>query len=277
MTRANCPHCGRTIELSKPTGYQPARLVTSRRHGYRLQSSAAAIAGGQPPAGGDWQKITPVGRLEPKDITTSLYDAGISFGLVTIGALGVVWWQEWPVWMAPATGFTIGMWRYFGGIKLASGLLEVVETVTGADINGDGNVGDKPAPPPVVKVELRDDGGHWQFADLPGEPDSLQALAQAVTDGDSFAERTATNCGYTQEQWGSLRDVFIDRGWAKWNHPTRRQQGVSLLRGGRMVLKTIAATPLPGGSAVQNGPVGTQHHAARPDAHLNQGNYEFID
>jgi hypothetical protein len=117
----------------------------------------------------------------------------------------------------------------------------VVETITKTDLNHDGKVG---RPEHIVKVEMKN-SGKWQFATLPGQPAALVALAAAVVSGGSFAERTATDAGLTQEQYSDLRDIFVDRGWAVWNHPTRRQQGVTLTISGKAVLRSIAASPLP--------------------------------
>lgn len=214
---------------------------------YKTINSAAATpfdALPAAPATGDWQKVTPVGRLEPKDITTAIYDSGISFALITLAAGAVVYAAGWPWLVAPAGGLGVAMWRYFGGLRLARSLLEVVESITQTDLNHDGKVGKTEH---VVKVEIKD-RGKWQFATLPGKPAALVSFAQAVIanqPGVSFSERTAVDAGLTQEQYGDLRDVFIDRGWAVWNHPTRRQAGVTLTVSGKAVLRSIAASPLP--------------------------------
>jgi hypothetical protein len=122
-------------------------------------------------------------------------------------------------------------------------LLEVVETLTNTDLNRDGNVGKKIEH--VVKVEVKNKG-LWQFATLPGQPAALVALAQAITTKrETFAERTATNAGMTQEEFGKLRDIFVNRGWASWNNPTVRTQGLTITFNGKAILRSIAASPLP--------------------------------
>jgi predicted transcriptional regulator len=114
---------------------------------------------------GDWQRVTPVGRLEPRDITTAIYDAAVSFGLITIGGLGACWYYELAWWFAPAAGFTVGLWRYFGGLALAKGLLKIVETITGTENTGDDQADPKPQPqdPPVaLEVIHKSEAGIFQ-------------------------------------------------------------------------------------------------------------------
>jgi len=155
-TNATCPHCGQPIIMTAAPA--PVRAGRWRANSITMHSSAASLAGSAPPAptaGGDWQRITPVGRLEPRDITTAIYDAAISFGLITIGGVAVAWWLEWPVVIGPASGFSAAMWRYFGGVRLAQGLLEVVESLTNRDINKDGHIGNpEPAKPQPVPLEI---------------------------------------------------------------------------------------------------------------------------
>jgi hypothetical protein len=241
-----------------------------------LQHAVSIPGGAAPePAFGDYQKTTPVSRLEPRDVLTAGLDAGVSFGLITIAGAGACWYLEWPLVLAPAGGLAIAIWRYFDGLALARGLLEIVETITGKDIDHNGKVG-KPEPPHTVRVELGETNQgyrRWQYADFAIEPALLVKLAQVVLSGESFSERTATDIGLTQKDFAGLRDEFIARGLAKWNHPERRQQGVSLTRGGLLALQVIVDTPLPDDATAQNNvPGSTQQHAARNDA----GNYAFI-
>jgi len=237
MNPTQCPYCHQSVALI-PVGF------ANRPDRYPITLESAAVTPwAMPPAAAasDYQKITPIARLEPRDITTAIYDSGVSFALVALAGGAISYAAGWPWLVSPASGLAVAIWRYFGGLSLARSLLEVVETITQKDIDKNGIVG-KPAP--VVKVEVKNQR-KWQFATLPGKQEALIALAQAITAGESFAERTATDKGLTQEQYSDLRDVFIDRGWAVWNHPTRRQAGVALTVSGKMVLRSIAAAPLP--------------------------------
>jgi len=254
-----CPHCGESLTIS------PTAVSSSRWQKYRTFQHSAQLSGSGAPGFGDWEKVTPISRLEPRDVTTALYDCGVSFGLVSLALVGPVWYfEQLPWWISPAGGLVVALWRYFGLMSVARSLLEVVETITQADINDDGQVG--PPQRQVVSVEVKNESGQrWQFADLPGSPQAVQGLAVAVLAGESFSERSAVSAGLTQEDFRSLRDLFLDRGWCEWNHPTRKQQGLKLLRSGRSVLRAIAYSPLPQDDQQAQNDVldSTQQHAAR--------------
>jgi len=130
------------------------------------------------------------------------------------------------------------------GFRLAASKesLWVVEELTGTDIDGDGHTGQPPAY--GVRAELKTSDG-WQFSTLPGDPAAVYGFAQAVISGATFSERTATAAGLGQPEWFKLRDEFIDRNWAYWKNPNRPQVGIDLLRSGRAVLRSIAASPPP--------------------------------
>lgn len=109
------------------------------------------------------------------------------------------------------------------------------------------------AAPPVVRIEstVRDNGSTTPrtiLDDLPGPLDRLQWFCRNILDSRApFAERTARapDVGYTREQWATIRDTCIARGWACWNHPGSAQQGVTLLAAGRSALRDIVALAAP--------------------------------
>lgn len=189
-----------------------------------------------------YKRSTPTGdRLNHLDITTSFHDAAISFGIVTVGSGIVCFYLGWPTIVVPITfGLIVGGLRYWLGVSFARGLLLIVEEWT--EDQPDDDHQQREATP--IRVEVRTEN-RWQFADLSGDPEALQKFAKSVVGGASFSERTATKAGLTQQEFSELRDGFIDRGWAQWNHPTRRQQGVELLPSGNRVIRAIASTPLP--------------------------------
>jgi hypothetical protein len=271
-----CPHCQAQLVI------MPGSQVHGGWRQLPVMQQTAAGAFPEPAVTtGDWQRVTPIGRLEPRDITTAIYDAGVSFGLVTIAAgftvvlldvydccgdLQAHWTRDW--WLAPAAGLAVALFRYFDGVGLAKSLLEIVETLVSRDIDGDGQVGQPQPPPQTVRVEMRHNdpaGQRWQIADLDLDPAKLRALAAAVVAGQSFAERTASAAGLTQDEFGRLRDKLIAQRWAVWNHPTRRQNGVTLTLSGQSLFRTIAHTPLPRSDPwpASNGHGRTQQHAAR--------------
>ncbi len=251
MNDHRCPYCHNPLEVviykaspALPQAVGNWRRLGSMQHAAPNSMMQAALAGLE----SEWQKVTPVGKLEPRDILTAGLDAAVSFGLVTVAVGGICLYFDYVLWLAPAAGLAVSVWRYFDGMSLARGLLETVETLTNRDLDKDGQVGPQRAAPHVVRVELterRSGGVHQAYMDFGVEPLKLQRLAVDVLAGNSFSERTAAGCGLTQEEFGNLRDQFIERGLARWNHPNRRQQGVSITRGGKAALQAIVDTPIP--------------------------------
>ncbi len=164
MNATKCPHCGRSITISLSVPH-PRGSHWHTNKTQTLHSNTVNIIPGHnqlESTAGDWQKITPISRLEPRDITTALYDAAVSFSLITTGSGVLAWVLDWPIWIAPAGGFGVALWRYFGGIQLAKGLLEIVESISNKDINNDGHIGrsepTKPLPIPLEVVQKTDTG-----------------------------------------------------------------------------------------------------------------------
>ncbi len=140
-----CPHCSKSL-IILPGGSSSPGLGPGWRQSVQFQS----IQGGDgvPSAvnlPGDWQKVTPVGRLNTGDVTTSLYDALVSFCLVSVGGVGVCLYAGWPWPWALIAGYGWSMWRYFGGVHLAKNLLEIVESLSAPQ--------SEPEPEPVLEPE----------------------------------------------------------------------------------------------------------------------------
>lgn len=274
-----CPNCGQQLVISAQSdaprsrsliqsGWQQTRQLESSQQLHNISTATPEMPTG------DWQKVTPVGRLTAQDVTTSIYDAGVSGGLVTITVFGICWYFDWPPIISPVVGAGVLLLRYFGGISLAKSLLEIVETVTQRDIDQDGQIGNEPplAPSQTVRVEIKETGEakRWRFEEFAIEPAKLYSLASRVISGESFSERTATEVNLTQEEFRQLRNKFLAANLARWNHPTRKQQGVSLTRGGRAILRAVLDTPLPDANFTQNPlPGSTQQHAAGNYVHIN--------
>ena len=230
----NCPRCGTLI----PTGpWQSAR---------RLENNTALSIPGLPAPLNitSAYRKTPVRKMEMvADVLVPLAQAGIS-GLLVGGLTTPLFAaaQNIPWYAGLYLGaVSVGLvW----GFRLAASkdTLWVIEELTGSDIDGDGHSG----PPPAygVRAELKKDDG-WQFSTLPGTPSALHKFAVTVNGGESFTERTSYTSGLTQQEWEALRNTFISNNWAYWRNPERPQVGVELLRSGRAVLRSIAATPPP--------------------------------
>ncbi len=119
-----CPHCRKSLIIL------PGGSSSPGPGGWRQMAQLQSVAGDGAPSVGDWQKITPIGRLVPTDVTTSLYDAVVSFCLVSVGGVGICFYAGWPWPWALIAGYGWSMWRYFGGVHLAKNLLEIVESLS---------------------------------------------------------------------------------------------------------------------------------------------------
>ena len=104
------------------------------------------------------------------------------------------------------------------------------------------------APPPTVRVEsvVREPGRTTLRTayndDLPGTSEQWCSLAGVVLRNvapEAFALRTAESVGLSRDQWNAARDIFVRRGWAGWNHPHDRRQGVTLRLVGRRALREM--------------------------------------
>lgn len=274
-----CPHCGGKIELnisaaSKPAGYHPqvssgqklrlepverlrgVTLQSSHRSVFRSDAISPPMPGGLP-AGFSAERQSPAFLpTKESNVIVPLLESlitGTFVGICTVAIVPLVEFRFGPYFIYG--DFWSGL-KWGGGLFLGASfiqwlrltgnyrnLLWRLETVSGADINNDGEIGPPPAHQVQVKVEQ---GKSWQFEDLPGDAHALWSFADDVSgERVSFSEAGARKSGYGAENYGRLRDQFIKRGWAGWRDPVNRQQGVELFRNGRSVLKAIASDPPP--------------------------------
>lgn len=153
-------------------------------------------------------------------------------------------------------------------------LLYKIEEATGKDIDGDGYIG-QPEAPHRVEVELRRNGKPWKFESLEVDPDKLISLARLVANGQSFAERTASDCGISRKKFNGLRDKFVSRGLATWKGEPGSTEGLELTDDGVDTIAEIATTPLPR-SYRQGENYGDSTHA-RSRTHVDGSNYERFE
>ncbi len=230
----NCPRCGTVI----PTG--------SWQQAQQLEGSAKLSIPGQPSSLNvqSAYRKTPIRKMElVADVIVPLAQAGVSGlligGLSTplfIAAENVPWYAG--IYLGALSVGVVWTFR----LATSRDSLWIVEELIGSDLDGDGHTG---APPAYgVRTELKKDDG-WQFDSLPGQPEALHKFATDVSGGETFAERTAFIAGLSRREWAALRDKFVANNWAYWRNPQQPQVGVELLRAGRAVLRSIAATPPP--------------------------------
>ncbi len=171
-------------------------------------------------------------------------------------------------------GFWVASQKWESRLGFYDSLLWKVEEASQMDIDGDGEIGE-PAAPHRVEVELRRNGKPWKFESLEIEPDKLIKLARAMANGQSFAERTAADCGISRKKFNGLRDKFVSRGLANWKGEPGSTEGVELTDDGLDTIAEIATTPLPR-SQRQGENTGGILHAPKPTQD-NDSNYERFD
>jgi hypothetical protein len=269
MSNCKCPHCGGRIEVNLSavsTTHQPrsgggraslALFQSSHRSVFRNDAAAPPMPGGLP-AGFSAERQSPAFLpTKESNVIVPLLEALITGAFVGICTMAIVpfidfrfgpyiirggFWNGLGWGGALFIGASFVQWiRLTGNYR---NLLWRLETVSGVDVDNDGDIG-QPAPPHKVQVQV-EQGSRWQFEDLPGDAHALWQFADDVTNERvSFSEAGARKSGYGAENYGRLRDVFIKRGWAGWRDVMNRQQGVELYRNGRSVLKAISSDPPP--------------------------------
>lgn len=278
MAKVRCPHCGvlytledrktYTFESSRKMpnvagmaipqtpGGPPPGLVSARRETPAYQPTFEAnisipfrqsIIFGlfKAPVGG----VIAGGLAYLADVSSKTFDLTGWGYLVVIGggALTVGFWvaaQEWP--------HRLGFY---------DGLLWKVEEATQQDLDNDGHIGE-PEAPHRVEVELRKNGKPWKFESLEISQGRLIKLARAVAQGQSFAVRTAADCGIPRDEFNGLRDRFVGRGWAEWKGEPGSTAGVKLTDEGLDIIAEIARTPLPrSGQGYENSMGRTHTHS----------------
>lgn len=250
MTSCKCPNCGAKIEISlsvadKPAGRGLTLFQSSRKS---IFTNAAAPAIPTLPTGYTAERQSPAFLpTKESNVIVPLLESLITGAFIGVSVLGVTMYN-FGFW----AGLTWGGVSFLGAsfvqwIRLTGNyrnLLWRLETITGQDLDSSGEVGKPEPPPPPIRVEVQE-GQSLKFAELPGDRAALIEFAKKVNSGIvTFSESGARRAGYGAAEFGRLRDVFIARHWAYWNHPTQRQQGVSLRGSGRTILRELAV-PLP--------------------------------
>lgn len=169
---SQCPYCHRQLKIVPDIASQPVMVQT--RQFNNTQLTPWQIPTESVPQGGEWEKVTPVGKMGVDDVLTSIFDAGVSFGLVTAGTAIVVYLADWHWSVAPITGLGVAIWRYFGGISATRSLLYTIESWTHTDLNRDGVTG-QPVKTEPVKLEIihKNERGNLIRAQLPQLPEGV--------------------------------------------------------------------------------------------------------
>jgi hypothetical protein len=182
-------------------------------------------------------------NLESDFVTPALQALTIGM-FVFFLSIYAVWYFGWQWHFVCFATIAAGGIFFLASLTANRKLLWIVESIVQSDLDGNEVVGT----PPTIRVETRqtdEHGHHWQFADLVVDQSKLINFAKDIEAGHSFSERTARRSGITQDELKDLRSEFIRKGWANWNNPKRPQQGVTLSRNGKAIIREIARAPSP--------------------------------
>lgn len=278
MNNCKCPNCGAKLEfnITSPgsiSRHQKSNLLVFQSSHRSIFKNIATASDVDVPAGYTAERQSPAFLpTKESNVIVPLLESLITGAFIGVGTVAGVTYAQ--------NNFLAGL--TWGGIAFVSvsfvqwirltgnyrNLLWRLETITGVDIDGSGEVGLPAPPPPTVRVEVLE-GSTWKFENLPGDNKSLQSFSRDVTNGiHPFSERGASDNGYGAANFRKLRDLFVARGWAGWNHPNHKQQGVSLTRAGVWLIKQIADTPLPSQGVPGRESPGT---SARSSTHAQDG------
>lgn len=256
-----CPHCQKRIDVSvtasggypKPTS-GPLTLHSTSRTPFK--NDAVAIAPVVPGYEVRNESATFLPTREAhvyvpllRSLITGCYWGVIGGSVITLLNMQGVWGRV-GAWGSLGYGVLWGGLLFVGTsffywITITGkydGLLSRVETYTGVDIDGDGEVGQPE--PRTIQVEV-DSGKSKQWEELPGDEAALIEFAKSIISGRvTFSEDGASTSGFGVTNFRKLRDKFFKHHWAEWKDPKARNQGITLYRAGRTVLSRIAETPV---------------------------------
>lgn len=141
-------------------------------------------------------------------------------------------------------GAVAAFYRYLSASDFYKDIIQKVEEVTKRDINHDGFVGAPNKGPSLsVQVDGPGPGLTRQFADLPGDLFALRNFARMMAMGKvTFSELGAQQSKYGQKNFIKLRDIFLNRDWARWKNPEAHTEGAELRHSGKRILEALANT-----------------------------------
>lgn len=277
-----CPNCGVLHEIDEPN---KGTFENRVRRPFKTEAMAPTLP--QPGI----VRETPVNLPTlPSHVYVPLYQSlidgffafpvGVIGGLVLVAVVDNVSPRFEPTgwaWALAGLGGGIAVSFFIAGQKwgihldFVNSLLWVAEEITGFDFDGDKEIG-QPAAVNRVEVELRRNGKPWKFESLEISQDRLIKLARAVASGQSFANRTALDCGIPREDFEKLRNKFVSRGWAEWKGEPGSTLGVRLTDEGLDIIAEMATTPLLRSSRGVGENVGRSH-----PPNPTQDNYERFE
>lgn len=238
---ATCPHCGRTVYLSK-IGTEPA--VRPQMKTLELSMSAPWMSSDDVPARPDfaeWERREPVRAATwESDVIVCWGQAVISGAFITMFASGLVIWREWPWFVAFIPGAFTAAAVWFVTMSDARSMLRRVETIINRDLDGDGFKGEPVEHRTVIEGRIGD-GEHVKDFVLyfdGVEPERIETLFRAALGGASLSEPAWCGAGkpFSKKQFVGVRDRMIDAGLWGWVNDEAHRQGVRVSAAGRALM-----------------------------------------
>jgi len=209
-----------------------------------------------------------VASLSP--LVQSAITGALVGGFVLVVGLTQRWQDAGLTGLYVALGVTIILWLWH--VKHwfdLTAVIQQIERATGADINGDGQIG-VPAPqtkpdPQVVRVQITSaKDGHVavKYIDLPIDNETLYQLAHGLHDGIPFSESAWTGAGkpFSQTEFRALRAELLRRGLIEQNNPAEPRQGYSLTDEGQGMIDELVKHASPHSPTAERDPYGDDFH-----------------
>lgn len=242
-----CPICGYNItrggEWSR-TDYHTFEQTTDfmPTGGTRAPAPVAAV-----PAGVTLKRQRPARAATLRsDVAVPCIQSVITGLLAIMGGGGIAAAAGWDVLIVSAiVGAIVTGAAWYLLLRQHSDLLWEIETITGVDLDGDGEKG-RPKESTPVEVHIPpgkdQEGKQTLFMDLPAPPDVLRIFARAVLSGQPMTEGAWSGKGrlFSKPEFILLRDELIDRKLAAWRNPKHHAQGCYLRKSGKYVFRQLA-------------------------------------
>lgn len=239
-----CPICGYNItrggEWSR-TDYHTFEQTTDfmPTGGTRAPAPVAAV-----PAGVTLKRQRPARAATLRsDVAVPCIQSVITGLLAIMGGGGIAAAAGWDVLIVSAiVGAIVTGAAWYLLLRQHSDLLWEIETITGVDLDGDGQTG-KPSVT-RLKVEIpatEQRGSQTKILELDATPEELKAWAKGMLIG-RMAESDWVGKGrlFSKDRFRSLRGECIERGLMRWTNPKAHAQGVEFTAVGRWVFKKLA-------------------------------------
>ena len=221
-----CPLCGQEIR------HPGSPWVRQEWRDYNSGPNTPAVAPGT-----SWVRREPARAPGQWDLLLPLGSALVT--AVAFGGLGVLvaLWRSWPAWIGGAVAVASFATAWLLLLQGQRDLLWRTEEIVGADLDGDGTVGEPEPVPQVIRLELTDRPDKaMSFLELVGisEADLLRISRLALQD--RLSER---NINLPRETWQRVRDELVERGLLAWRVDGAPRQGVVTTDAGRQTFERL--------------------------------------